>query len=59
MNKIPPVKKDEFIPEFYTDDKLLEFIEVAKKSKLELPLVIAAIYGLRRERSFRYNLECY
>lgn len=49
MDKVPPVKKDEFIPEFYTDDELLEFIEVAKKSKLELPLVIAAVYGLRRE----------
>lgn len=49
MDKVPPVKKDEFIPEFYTDDELLEFIEVAKTTKLELPLVIATVYSLRRE----------
>lgn len=49
MDRIPAVKKDEYIPNFYTDDELLEFIEVAKTTKLELPLVIAAVYGLRRE----------
>lgn len=49
LDKIPPVKKDEYIPNFYTDEELLNFIEVAKTSKLELPLIIAAVYGLRRE----------
>lgn len=49
LDKIPAVKKDEFIAEFYTDDELLEFIEIVKTNKLKLPLILAAVYGLRRE----------
>lgn len=49
LNKIPPVKKEDFIPEFYTDDEVLAFIEAIKDDKLRLPLTLAAVYGLRRE----------
>ena len=49
MQKIQPIKKDEYIPNFYTDEELLQFIDIAKTSKLELPLIIASVYGLRRE----------
>ena len=49
LNKIPPVKKEDFIPEFYTDNEVLAFIEAIKDDKLRLPLTLAAVYGLRRE----------
>lgn len=49
LNKIPPVKKEDFIPEFYTDYEVLAFIEAIKDDKLRLPLTLAAVYGLRRE----------
>lgn len=49
LNKIPTVKKEDFIPEFYTDDEVLAFIEAIKNDKLRLPLTLAAVYGLRRE----------
>jgi site-specific recombinase xerD len=49
MDRIESVKKEVFIPEFYTDDELIELIEVIKTQKLELPLTLGIIYGLRRE----------
>ena len=49
MDRIESVKKEVYIPEFYTDDELIELIEVIKAQKLELPLTLGIIYGLRRE----------
>ena len=49
MDRIESVKKKVYIPEFYTDDELIELIEVIKTQKLELPLTLGIIYGLRRE----------
>lgn len=49
MNRIESVKKEVYIPEFYTDDELIELIEVIKTQKIELPLTLGIIYGLRRE----------
>lgn len=49
MYRIESVKKEVYIPEFYTDDELIELIEVIKTQKLELPLTLGIIYGLRRE----------
>lgn len=49
MDRIESVKKEVYIPNFYTDDELIELIEVIKTQKLELPLTLGIIYGLRRE----------
>ncbi len=49
MDRIESVKKEVYIPEFSTDDELIELIEVIKTQKLELPLTLGIIYGLRRE----------
>ncbi len=49
MDRIESVKKEVYISEFYTDDELIELIEVIKTQKLELPLTLGIIYGLRRE----------
>ena len=49
MDRIESVKKEVYIPEFYTDDELIELIEVIKAQKLKLPLTLGIIYGLRRE----------
>lgn len=49
MDRIESIKKEVYIPEFYTDDELIELIEVIKTQKLELPLTLGIIYGLRRE----------
>ena len=49
MDRIESVKKEVYIPEFYTDDELIELIEVIKTQKLELPLTLGIIYVLRRE----------
>ena len=49
MDRIESVKKEVYITEFYTDDELIELIEVIKTQKLELPLTLGIIYGLRRE----------
>ena len=49
MDRIESVKKEVYIPDFYTDDELIELIEVIKTQKPELPLTLGIIYGLRRE----------
>lgn len=49
MDRIESVKKEVYILEFYTDDELIELIEVIKTQKIELPLTLDIIYGLRRE----------
>lgn len=49
MDRIESVKKEVYIPEFYTDEELIDLIEVVKTQKLELPLTLCIIYGLRRE----------
>lgn len=49
MDRIESVKKEVYIPEFYTDNELLDLIEVIKAQDLELPLTLEIIYGLRRE----------
>ena len=49
MDRIESVKKEVYIPNFYTDDELIELIEVIKTQKLELALTLGIIYGLRRE----------
>lgn len=49
MDRIESVKKEVYIPEFYTDNELLDLIEVIKAQDLELPLTLRIIYGLRRE----------
>ena len=49
MDRIESVKKEVYIPDFYTDNELLDLIEVIKSSKLELALTLGIIYGLRRE----------
>lgn len=45
-HRIESVKKEVYIPEFYTDDELLDLIEVIKTQDLELPLTLGIIYGL-------------
>lgn len=49
MDRIESIKKEVYIPNFYTDDELIDLIEVVKTQKLELPLTLGIIYGLRRE----------
>ena len=49
MDRIESVKKEVYIPEFYTDNELLDLIEVIKTQDLELPLTLGILYGLRRE----------
>lgn len=49
FDKVEPVKKEQFIPNYYTDQELIDLIEVVKNEKLELALTLGILYGLRRE----------
>lgn len=49
MERIESIKKEVYIPNFYTDDELLNLIDVIKTQKLELPLTLGIIYGLKRK----------
>lgn len=41
-------KKDVFHGDFYNDEEIKELFEAARGTKLELPIMMAAFYGLRR-----------
>lgn len=42
-------KKEKFIGSFYDKSEVNKLFEVSKHSKLEIPILFAAFYGLRRE----------
>ena len=47
--KLEPIKVKEYTADFYTQDELLNLMELIKITPIELPVVIAGVYGLRRE----------
>jgi len=48
VDKVDRPKKNEFQGSFYTEDEIQDLFEIARGTKLELPIVLAAFYGLRR-----------
>lgn len=48
-DKLETIKIKEYTADFYTQDELLELIEIIKTTQIELPVMLAGIYGLRRE----------
>lgn len=47
--KLEPIKVKEYTADYYLQDELLNLIEIIKTTTIELPVIIAAVYGLRRE----------
>ena len=47
--KLEPIKVKEYTANYYTQDELLNLMELIKSTTIELPVIIAGIYGLRRE----------
>lgn len=47
-DKIERPKKGDYIASYYTGDELSVLFEVSKGDPLELPIILAAYYGLRR-----------
>ncbi len=47
--KLEPIKVKEYTADYYTQDELLNLMEIIKTTPIELPVVIAGVYGLRRE----------
>ena len=50
-DKVDRPKKDRFIGSFYDADEVNALFEAAKGSKLELPILFGAFYGLRRSEA--------
>ena len=50
MNKSQKYKKvKEYTADYYTQDELLNLMEIIETTPIELPVIIAGVYGLRRE----------
>ncbi len=47
--KLEPIKIKEYTADYYTQDELLNLMEIIKTTPIELPVIIAGVYGLRRE----------
>ena len=50
-DKVERPKKDRYVGSFYDDDEVNALFEAAKGSKLELPILFGAFYGLRRSEA--------
>ena len=46
--KIEPPKRKKFVTDYYNQDELNELFECVKGDLLEIPVILAAYYGLRR-----------
>ena len=47
--KLEPIKVKEYTADYYTQDELLNLMEIIETTHIELPVIIAGVYGLRRE----------
>ena len=47
-DKVDRPKKERFVGGFYDDEEIQKLFEVAKGTKLEIPVFLGAFYGLRR-----------
>lgn len=47
--KLEPIKVKEYTADYYSPDELMELMEIIKSTTIELPVIIAGVYGLRRE----------
>ena len=45
--KLEPIKVKEYTADYYTQDELLQLMEIIKFTPIELPVIIAGVYGLR------------
>lgn len=50
-DKVERPKKDRYVGSFYDADEVNALFEAAKGSKLELPILVGAFYGLRRSEA--------
>ena len=47
--KLEPIKVKEYTADYYTQDELLNLMEIIKTTPIKLPVIIAGVYALRRE----------
>ena len=58
IQKLKPIKSDYYIPSFYKHEELLHLFEVVKETTISLPVILAAVYGLRREEVLGLKWDC-
>lgn len=59
VTKLEPIKVKEYTADYYSNDELLNLMELIKGTTIELPVIIAGVYGLRREEVIRNKMECH
>lgn len=58
INNLKPIKSDHYIGNFYKHEKLLHLFEVTENTTIRLEVIIAAVYGLRREEVLGLKWDC-
>ena len=58
INNLKPIKADHYIGNFYKHEELLHLFEVVKNTTIRLEVIIAAVYGLRREEVLGLKWDC-
>ena len=47
--KLEPIKVKDYTADYYSPNELMKLMEIIKTTTIELPVIIASVYGLRRE----------
>lgn len=58
INNLKPIKSDHYIGNFYKHEELLHLFEVTENTTIRLEVIIAAVYGLRREEVLGLKWDC-
>lgn len=58
ITKLKPIKSDYYIPNFYKHEELLHLFKVIKETTIRLPVILASVYGLRREEVLGLKWDC-
>ena len=59
ISNLKPIKSSQYIGNFYKHEELLNLFNIAKSTFIHLPVVIAAVYGLRREEVLGLKWDCF
>lgn len=58
INNLKSIKSDHYIGNFYKHEELLHLFEVTENTTIRLEVIIAAVYGLRREEVLGLKWDC-
>lgn len=58
INNLKPIKSEQYISNFYKHDELKDLFRISQGTTIYLEIIIAGVYGLRREEVLGLKWDC-